>query len=240
MISRFAAVALAAHAVPALTTIAPLRRVAFPRLSGIGDPAHLALTFDDGPDSRSTPAFLAELDRLGVRATFFLLGRMLAITPHLGRELVAAGHEIGLHGWDHRMLLARGPRSTYSDLARGRDLIAEVTGAPPSWYRPPYGVLTGSALTAARKLGLTPVLWTSWGRDWTASATPASVLHTVGHQLAGGTVLLHDSDCTSAPDAWHATLGALAPLVGRARAQQLTVGPLRDHYREHAGDHRTK
>ena len=231
MIRRFAAAAVLAHAAPAVTALTPLRRVLFPRLAGVGDPAHLALTFDDGPDPRSTPAFLAELDRLGVRATFFLLGRMLAINPRLGRDLVAAGHEIGLHGWGHRLQLARGPRSTFVDLVRGRDLITEITGSAPRWYRPPYGVLTTSTLVTAQALGLTTVLWTAWGRDWTATATPASVLHRIGHRLAGGTVLLHDSDCTSAPDSWRATLGALAPLVHRARAQQLTVGPLRDHHR---------
>lgn len=236
MIGRLTAAAVVAHAVPALTTVPFLRRAVSPRLAGVGDPAHLALTFDDGPDPKSTPAFLRELDRLGVRATFFLLGRMLADAPRLGRDLAAEGHEVALHGWDHRVLLARGPRSTYLDLARGRDLVAEVTGTPPAWYRPPYGVLTTGALVAARRLGLTPVLWTAWGRDWTAGATPASVLHTVGHRLAGGTVLLHDSDCTSAPGSWRATLGALGPLVRRARAQHLTVGPLRDHHRDHGAD----
>jgi peptidoglycan/xylan/chitin deacetylase (PgdA/CDA1 family) len=90
-------------------------------------------------------------------------------------------------------------------------------------------VLTASALVTARRLGMTPVLWTAWGRDWTARATPASVLHTIGDRLAGGTILLHDSDCTSAPGAWHATLGAVRPLVQRAREQSLAVGPLRDH-----------
>ncbi|XNL30554.1 polysaccharide deacetylase family protein [Longispora sp. K20-0274] len=225
-----AVLAGAAHAAPALTAVAPLRRRMLPDLCGVGDPRHVALTFDDGPDPASTPAFLTALDELGVRATFFLLGRMLRRAPGLGRELAAAGHEVALHGWGHRCLLARGPAGTYDDLARGRDLIAEVTGRAPRWYRPPYGVLTAAALTAARRLGLTPVLWTAWGRDWTARATPASVLATVRKDLAGGgTVLLHDSDCTSAPGAWKATLGALPALVSGIRESGLAVGPLAEH-----------
>ena len=81
-----------AHSLPALTSLGPLRPYLAPGLNGWGDPGHVALTFDDGPDPRSTPLFLKELDRAGVRATFFLLGRMLVRAPWLGRELVEAGH----------------------------------------------------------------------------------------------------------------------------------------------------
>ena len=98
------------------------------------------------------------------------------------------------------------------------------------WYRPPYGVLTGAALGAAGRLGLTPVLWTAWGQDWIARATPDSVYRTVLDDLAGGgTVLLHDSDVTSVPGSWRATLGALPRLVATCRERGLTVGPLSGH-----------
>ncbi|MEV4757872.1 polysaccharide deacetylase family protein [Micromonospora sp. NPDC049559] len=218
------------HAAPAVSTLARVRRRFLPGLTGLGAPEHVALTFDDGPDPRSTPAFLAALAAHRVTATFFLLGRMLARAPELGRELVAAGHEIALHGWGHRCLLARGPRATHDDLVRGYELVTEVTGVPPRWYRPPYGVLTTPAIRTARQLGLAPVLWSAWGLDWTARATPGSVLAAVRRDLAGGgTVLLHDSDCTSAPGSWRATLGALPELIEGIRAAGLTVGPLREH-----------
>jgi peptidoglycan/xylan/chitin deacetylase (PgdA/CDA1 family) len=224
----------AAHASPALTSIGPLRRRLLPGLSGVGDPEHVALTFDDGPDPRSTPTFLKALQAYQVHATFFLLGGALARNRSLGRELAAAGHEIAVHGWDHEVLLTRGPRATYNELARTRDLIAEVTGEIPRWYRPPYGVLTAPALRAARRLDLTPVLWTTWGRDWTAKATGPSVLDTVNRNLrGGGTVLLHDSDCTSAPGAWRATLAALPALLDLIEDRGLQVGPLRAHALPH-------
>nr|WP_277349696.1 polysaccharide deacetylase family protein [Planosporangium thailandense] len=222
--------ASAANAAPAISSIAPLRRRLMPGLSGAGQSDHVALTFDDGPDPRSTPAFLDLLRDKGIRATFFLLGDMLSRAPQLGAELVAAGHEVAVHGWHHRCLLVRGPRATYDDIARARDLIATVTGRQPRWYRPPYGVLTAAGLRAARRLDLTPMLWTAWGRDWESRATPASVLSTVTGRLhGGGTVLLHDSDCTSAPDSWRRTLGALPELIDGIRARQLRIGPLAEH-----------
>ncbi|HVV21151.1 MAG TPA: polysaccharide deacetylase family protein [Pseudonocardiaceae bacterium] len=221
---------LAAHAAPAAMFWPALRMRLLPALAGVGAPHHVALTFDDGPHPRSTPFFLRELDRHDVRATFFLLGSELARSPRLGKEMAAAGHEIALHGWHHRRMVWYGPRRTYDEMARGRDLIARTTGTRPRWFRPPYGVLTTAALVAARRLDLTPVLWTCWGWDWSSRSTPDSVVETVTKSLAGGgTVLLHDSDVAASVGAWKSTLGALPRLLAECAAHGWTVGPLRDH-----------
>jgi len=224
--------ALAVQVAPALTVLPGVRLRFFPRLSGLGASGHVALTFDDGPDPASTPLFVEALAARGTRATFFLLGSMLARAPELGLDLAAAGHEVAVHGWAHHNLLLRGPHATYRDLARTRELIRAVTGRAPRFFRPPYGVFSAAALLAARRLELTPVLWTCWGRDWTRSATRASVLATVRDGLAGGgTVLLHDSDCTSAPGAWRASLAALPHLLDECLHRGWRVGPLGEHGR---------
>lgn len=91
-------------------------------------------------------------------------------------------------------------------------------------------MLTGSALLAARRLGLRPVLWTCWGRDWIRSADAGSVLTEIRGGLAGGgTVLLHDSSCTAAPGAWRSTLDALPYLLDECHRRGWTVGPLGSH-----------
>ncbi|AHI01833.1 polysaccharide deacetylase family protein [Kutzneria viridogrisea] len=233
MIGRIAALtgaALAAHALPAVTAVRPLRERFLPALSGVGEPSHVALTIDDGPHPVATPRFLHVLDTYGVHATFFLLGSQLALAPELGKELVAAGHEIAVHGWDHRCLLLRGPRATHEDIIRSYEYVGEVTGQAPRWYRPPYGVLNTAAVVTTRTLGLTPVLWTSWGRDWELSANPESVFRTVTSGLSGGgTILLHDSDCTSAPGSWAATLGALPRIIEECERRGLKIGTLGSH-----------
>ncbi|WP_326556153.1 polysaccharide deacetylase family protein [Micromonospora sp. NBC_01796] len=219
-----------ANAVPAVTVLPSLRLRLFPRLSGFGTTDHVALTFDDGPDPASTPRFAEALAAHRVRATFFLLGSTLADAPSVGRDLAAAGHEVAVHGWAHRNLLLRGPYSTHHDLLRARDLVQETTGQTPRFYRPPYGVLSAAALLAAHRLALSPVLWTCWGRDWTRTATPASVLATLRTGLnGGGTILLHDSDCASAPGAWRSSLAALPYLLDECARRGWRVGPLGEH-----------
>jgi peptidoglycan/xylan/chitin deacetylase (PgdA/CDA1 family) len=234
--ARFAAAGAAAaglaiaHAGPGITGIGPVRKLAFRRLAGQGDSGHVALTFDDGPDPESTPEFLRVLAERKVRATFFMLGSMVAKAPGLAAEIAAAGHEVGVHGFDHRYLTVRGPRATRSDLTRATDLIATITGTRPTLFRPPYGVLTGPALLTARELGLTPVLWGAWGREWAPEASASSVLQNLVSGLDGGvTVLLHDSGCTSPPGAWQAGLAAVAPLLAECQRRGLQVGPIAEH-----------
>ncbi len=220
----------ALHAGPALAGVSPFGVRVTPALVGRGRDDHVALTFDDGPDPASTPAFLEELDRRGWQATFFMLGTMARRTPSLVAEVAAAGHEVAVHGDEHRNMLRRTPRSARDDIRRATDTIAELTGTEPAWFRPPFGVLSLGALSGAKRAGLTTVLWTTWGRDWRREATPETVVADVLRRyVAGGTVLLHDSDCESYPGSWRAALGALAPLDEQLAARRLEVGPLRDH-----------
>ena len=220
----------ALHAGPALAGVSPFGIRVTPALVGRGRDDHVALTFDDGPDPASTPAFLTELDRRGWRATFFMLGVMARRSPSLVADVAAAGHEVAVHGDEHRNMLRRTPRAARDDIQRATDTIADLAGVEPSWFRPPFGVLSLGALSGARRAGLTTVLWTTWGRDWRQEATPDTVAAEVLRRyVVGGTVLLHDSDCESSPGSWRSALGALAPLAEQFARRGLEVGPLRDH-----------
>ncbi|MCX4427616.1 polysaccharide deacetylase family protein [Streptomyces mirabilis] len=101
----------AVHCAPVVSTFGPLRDRTMPRLSGRAHADHVALPFDAGPDPLSTPFFPRLLDERGVRATFFLLGSVARRSPGVVCGIAAAGHEIGVHGRQHRQLLLRGPRA---------------------------------------------------------------------------------------------------------------------------------
>jgi peptidoglycan/xylan/chitin deacetylase (PgdA/CDA1 family) len=222
--------ALVAHAAPALAGVSPIGVRVTPRLVGVGRHGHVALSFDDGPDPVSTPEILAVLDDLGWRATFFMLGDMVRRHPGVARDVAEAGHEVAVHGDRHRNLLRVTPRATEHDVARAVDAVASASGVEPLWFRPPFGILSSSALRAASRHGMATVLWTTWGRDWRREATADSVVADVTRRyLNGGTILLHDADCESYPGSWKSTVGALPRLAEFTTARGLSVGPIGEH-----------
>ncbi|MET0920962.1 MAG: polysaccharide deacetylase family protein [Acidimicrobiia bacterium] len=221
---------VAVHATPALGGVSPIGVRLTPKLVGLGRRGHVALTFDDGPDPASTPAILGVLDELGWSATFFMLGEMVRRAPGLARDVADAGHEIAVHGDVHGNMLRRTPRTTDTDIARAVDSITEATGVTPAWFRPPFGIQSYASLHSARARGMRTVLWTTWGRDWRKEATPDTVTADVLRRYVdGGTVLLHDSDCTSYPESWRSTLGALPKLADAFASRGLAVGTVGAH-----------
>ena len=201
----------AAPVVPAICTAFAIRRT----LDGPG----IALTFDDGPHPQGTPAVLDVLARYRVTATFFLVGEQVVRDPSLAGEIVAAGHEVALHGYAHTLLLRRTPGDLGRDLGRALGAIEDATGLTPTRYRPPYGVFSAAGLLLCRRRGLEPVLWSKWGRDWGANETPEAIAQRAGEGLhPGDIVLLHDADDYSAPGSWQRTVAALPRVLDSALA----------------------
>lgn len=227
-------VALLGHALPALAGSRPEWMPRSPApispklrgLLGVEDRTRggrgYALTFDDGPHPQGTSAVLEILARERVPATFFLVGEQVLRNPSLAHEIVDAGHEIALHCHRHRNLLRLAPRQVREDLARAFEVIVEHSGREPRLYRPPYGVLSAAALRIARTRDWRTLLWSEWGRDWEARATPASIVSRLTDRARDGAVLLlHDADDYSVPDSWRRTVVALPRVIDTLAARGL-------------------
>jgi peptidoglycan/xylan/chitin deacetylase (PgdA/CDA1 family) len=214
LLGALATIAAAGYALPALAGAWPRLR----GLMGIEDTTAsgrgYALTFDDGPHPQGTAAVLEILAQRGIGATFFLVGEQVARDPALAREIAAAGHQIGLHCYRHRNLLRLSPMQVQEDIARAQATIEDATGRAIRLYRPPYGALNAWALGLARARGWRTLLWTHWGRDWEARATPESILALVTADVGEGAVLLlHDADDYGAPECWRRTVAALPEII---------------------------
>jgi peptidoglycan/xylan/chitin deacetylase (PgdA/CDA1 family) len=163
---------------------------------GARDSNKVALTFDDGPDPEVTPAVLDELKRHGAHATFFVIGQALEAHPELGRRIVAEGHVLANHSWQHSYLQNFRLKSwQQQEIARGEQAIEEITGQPSTrLYRPPVGMKTGDHARAIGALGLKVVAWSVHSRD-TVDPDPQSMARRVLRSIRGGDiVLLHDGD----------------------------------------------
>ena len=217
MWARALTAAAAAWCAPAAAPVVPPLAAVFRLPLRVAD--GIAITFDDGPHPEGTPAVLDVLQRAGVHATFFLVGEQVERNPALAAEIVAAGHEVALHGHRHTLMLRRTPAEMREDCARAANAVGEATGLAPTLYRPPYGVFSLAGLALVRRRGWQPFLWSRWGRDWERSATPTSIARTASRGIANGdVVLLHDADDYSSEGSWRRTAAALPDVLEAALA----------------------
>ncbi len=181
------------------------------------------LTFDDGPDPVTTALILDELDRVGIKATFFTLGRNVERHPEIARRILASGHELGEHGYDHLHAWKTTPWRYGRDLLRGGAAVARhlpPDRRPP--FRPPYGELNLLTLLYVWLTGRRLVMWNVNPRDFEA-VSAAAVAASVGERLAPGrVVLLHDARADLATDA-QVTVEAVRLLLAAVDARSLRL-----------------
>jgi peptidoglycan/xylan/chitin deacetylase (PgdA/CDA1 family) len=152
----------------------------------------IALTFDDGPHPRTCTAILDVLRHEGVRATFFPVGFRLQQYPELLDRIIAEGHEVGNHTWDHQRLSILPPEKVRWEIRSVRDLVYRRTGFVPALVRPPGGTYDTRVLKICRDEGFEVCLWSANAGDWkpmTANEIVAKVLEQV---RPGAVVLMHD------------------------------------------------
>jgi len=155
-------------------------------------PKLIALTFDDGPSSVTTPVLLDGLAERGVHATFFLVGSMVADNPDVVRRMAAEGHQIGVHTYDHSSttgLLDLSGEQFDAQVGVTARMITQLTGQTQFAFRPPYGFVDD------RVRSLTPgpiVLWSIDPEDWRDQDARREAELILSQAEDGAIILLHD------------------------------------------------
>ena len=147
------------------------------------------LTFDDGPHPTYTPQVLDVLARHGARATFFVLGSLAGDRPELIGRIVAEGHTLANHSWNHENLAGM-PRSSFDDTT-GRTQAVLADQATPC-LRPPYGSIDAFTREWAASAGLDLVLWTVDTNDWRRPGAQVIADRIVRGAADEAIVLMHD------------------------------------------------
>jgi peptidoglycan/xylan/chitin deacetylase (PgdA/CDA1 family) len=183
----------------------------------------VALTFDDGPSPATTPRVLETLREHGVKATFFVLGTKAEAHPELVRDIVRAGHAVGVHGHTHPWSYSlRSTRFVLRDLERACAAIERACGVRPTLFRPPVGFVGPGVARGAERAGLTLVGFSARTRDGLASAKPEAVLARASAALEPGAILvLHDA--AEEGDRVPASSSVLGEILGRLHARGLVA-----------------
>jgi GNAT superfamily N-acetyltransferase len=190
-------------------------------------PPRVHLTFDDGPDPDWTPRVAGELERLGVRGTFFVIGERVAAHPEVVRSLVAAGHEVELHCMRHVRHPDLGLREIEAD-AREALAVLRSVGVRPRRWRTPGGHVTRATRVVAARHGLRLAGWSSDPRDWEGGLAYVMLERITRDGLGpGDVVVMHDAVGPGAERADCAqTVELIEPLVGNLRGRGWEPAPL--------------
>jgi peptidoglycan/xylan/chitin deacetylase (PgdA/CDA1 family) len=159
-----------------------------------GDPHEkvIALTFDDGPHGPSTIRLLKILKDEKVRATFFVVGKMVKKHPDILKAIDEAGEEIGNHSFSHVTLTHVSEEEARADLEACSETVESLTGKRPKLCRPPGGDSGPSVVKAASSLGMTCVMWTTDPGDYALPGSDVILERTLYEAKKGGIILLHD------------------------------------------------
>jgi peptidoglycan/xylan/chitin deacetylase (PgdA/CDA1 family) len=165
-----------------------------PLISGPAGP-HVALTFDDGPDPVTTPQVLDLLAQHGAQATFFVIGARAARHPQLLAEMVRRGHQVENHSLNHAYTPPfLSVRRLTDELLAAQAIIAAATARPPTWFRPPVGLLSPRVALAARRAGLRLCGYSRSARDGLAgTGVEAALARLRGGLRPGAILVLHDA-----------------------------------------------
>ncbi|HET7545932.1 MAG TPA: polysaccharide deacetylase family protein [Polyangiaceae bacterium] len=181
----------------------------------------VALTFDDGPHPVTTRAVLELLRNHDARATFFVLGHKVEAHPEVVREIHAAGHTLGIHGFQHdRLFSFRSPSYTRQQVERTRAAIERACGVAPKHFRPPVGFASYRTFRGAERAAVRIIAWSVRSLDGIKGADPKRVAQRVIERLEDGAiVLLHDA--AERDDFTPASIAALPDILRAVRERGL-------------------
>lgn len=190
----------------------------------------IALTFDDGPDPKQTAEILELLKQYGAHSTFFVIGKRVARYPELVRHMVASGHEVANHTYNHVYFDRHtSEQKIMEELTRTQEAIQTAAGYHATLFRPPGGKYNELIVNTAKRMNLKSIMW-SWHqdtKDWSLPGVQKITNKVLGNARNGDIVLFHDF--VSGSSQTKAALEVILPELQKQGYQFVTVSELLRH-----------
>lgn len=166
--------------------------------SGPASERKISLTFDDGPVPGITDWVLAELEKRGLKATFFMVGDNVRKHPALAQSVLEAGHQLGNHTYHHLSGWKTSTQTYLDDVASCDAILADTVGEMPRFFRPPYGWMSpgqAKGLVPAKKI----VMWNLLSYDFDSDLSSEILIRECTSRTVPGTIVVfHDQQKTKA------------------------------------------
>lgn len=154
----------------------------------------IAITFDDGPHPKFTPKILDLLSKFNAKATFFCIGKNIKKHPELFKKIIAQGHTVGNHTYNHNNNFGfLSTPKVIDELQVTNAVIKEVSGHEPKLYRPAFGVTNPRIKSALKATKLVSVGWNKRSLDTTKLSEKDILKRITKNHKKGDVVLLHDT-----------------------------------------------
>jgi peptidoglycan/xylan/chitin deacetylase (PgdA/CDA1 family) len=151
------------------------------------------MTFDDGPHATNTPRLLDILKQRNIKATFYVVGQNAREYPQIIRRILAEGHEIGNHTWDHQSLSAMSAEKAHDELAKTHQAVLDASGYAMRTMRPPYGATNLRVKQQCwDQFGYATILWSVDPFDWKRPGSKVVEQRIVSGAHPGAIILSHD------------------------------------------------
>jgi len=153
----------------------------------------IAITFDDGPNSKITPEVLNILDNFNVKATFFCIGKHIEQNTELLKLIDEKDHLIGNHTWSHdHWFDLFSPKKMKAEIEKTSGLIFETINKKTKLFRPPYGVTNPALRKATRDLDFHNIGWSIRSLD-TIDSAEKTFKRIIKKLSSGDIILFHDN-----------------------------------------------
>lgn len=153
------------------------------------DKPMIALSFDDGPNRKSTEKILAALENNNARATFFVVGCHAEENKDVVKHAYEIGCEIGSHTYNHKELTTLSSKQIKNEIEKTNNLIKEITNQERVLIRPPYGAVDDKVL---KRITSPIILWSLDTEDWLSRDTEKVIDEVINNVSDGDIVLMHD------------------------------------------------